>query len=116
MSAEPHALFRINQCMKTDKSHEKIEEIDFEVDFPVGISGATRHPGMDCRQPRHLGEDLLIIGKEFSGFDRTNERLDLLAVDEDGKLVIIELKRDHTGSRRPLAGHQICKLHPPRQA
>ena len=28
-----------------------------------------------------MGEDLLIIAKEFSGFDRTSERLDLLAVD-----------------------------------
>ena len=26
------------------------------------------------------------------------ERLDLLAVDPDGKLVIIELKRDHSGA------------------
>ena len=48
--------------------------------------------------PGILGEDLLIIGKEFSGFDLTNERLDLLAVDLDGKLVIIELKRDDTGT------------------
>ena len=45
-----------------------------------------------------MGKDLLIIGKEFSGFDHTNERLDLLAVDSDGKLVIIELKRDDTGT------------------
>ena len=48
--------------------------------------------------PEILGEDLLIVGKEFSGFDRTNERLDLLAVDTDGRLVIIELKRDDTGT------------------
>ena len=53
---------------------------------------------MGSRQPGILGEDLLIIGKEFSGFDRTNERLDLLAVDADGKLVVIELKRDDTGA------------------
>ena len=31
--------------------------------------------------PGILGEDLLIVGKEFSGFDRNRERLDLLAVD-----------------------------------
>ena len=48
--------------------------------------------------PGILGDDLLIIHKQYSGFDKTNARLDLLAVDEDGKVVIIELKRDHTGS------------------
>ena len=47
--------------------------------------------------PGILGDNLLIIGKEFSGFDRTNERLDLLAVDSNGTLVIVELKRDETG-------------------
>jgi len=51
-----------------------------------------------AKNPSILGDKLLIIGKEFSGFDRTNERLDLLAVDEDGKLVVIELKRDDTGA------------------
>ena len=47
--------------------------------------------------PGMLSEDLLIIAKEFSDFDKTNDRLDLLAVDPDGKLVIIELKRDQSG-------------------
>lgn len=41
-----------------------------------------------------LGESLLIIQKEFSGFDDTKERLDLLAIDENGSLHIIENKLD----------------------
>ena len=48
--------------------------------------------------PGILVDDLLIIAKEFSDFDKTNDRLDLLAVDTDGKLVIIELKRDYSGA------------------
>lgn len=47
--------------------------------------------------PNSLGEDLLIIQKEFDGFDETRERLDLLALDKDGNLVIIENKLDDTG-------------------
>lgn len=43
------------------------------------------------------GEELLIIQKEFDGFDDTRERLDLLAVDKDGNLVIIENKLDDSG-------------------
>lgn len=44
-----------------------------------------------------LGEKLLIIQKEFDGFDDTNERLDLLALDKHGDLVIIENKLDDSG-------------------
>ena len=46
------------------------------------------------KYPEMLGEDLLIIGKEFDKFDNTLERLDLLAIDKSGNLVIIENKRD----------------------
>ncbi len=47
--------------------------------------------------PEALGEDFLIIQKEFSGFSDTNERLDLLALDKKGNAVIIENKLDDTG-------------------
>lgn len=49
------------------------------------------------KYPSFLGEDLIIITTEFSGFVETNERLDLLALDREGKLVVIELKRDDSG-------------------
>ena len=47
--------------------------------------------------PDALGEELLIIQKEFDGFADTRERLDLLALDKNGQLVIIENKLDDTG-------------------
>lgn len=47
--------------------------------------------------PNALGEDLLIIQKEFDGFDDTRERLDLLALDKYGNLVLIENKLDDSG-------------------
>lgn len=50
-----------------------------------------------AHQPDALGEELLIIQKEFDGFDETKERLDLLALDRDGNLVIIENKLDDSG-------------------
>lgn len=50
-----------------------------------------------ANQPDALGEDLLIIQKEFDGFDDTRERLDLLAIDKQGNLVIIENKLDDSG-------------------
>jgi hypothetical protein len=50
-----------------------------------------------AKHPTVLGEDLLIIQKEFAGFSDTHERLDLLAVDKQGALVIIENKLDDAG-------------------
>ena len=50
-----------------------------------------------ANEPMALGEELLIIQKEFDGFDDTKERLDLLALDKDGNLVIIENKLDDSG-------------------
>lgn len=46
--------------------------------------------------PECLGE-FLIIQKEFAGFNDTNERLDLLALDQNGALVVIENKLDDAG-------------------
>src|SRR6266853_3313850 len=50
-----------------------------------------------AKEPSSLGEELLIIQKEFSGFSDTHERLDLLALDKQGSLVLIENKLDDTG-------------------
>lgn len=46
---------------------------------------------------RENDDELLIIQKEFAGFDDTKERLDLLAIDKKGNLVIIENKLDDSG-------------------
>jgi hypothetical protein len=48
-------------------------------------------------EPEILGERLLIIQKEFDGFSETKERLDLLALDTSGNIVIIENKLDDSG-------------------
>jgi hypothetical protein len=49
-----------------------------------------------AKNPSCLGEQLLVVQKEFAGFD-TPERLDLLALDKQGSLVLIENKLDDTG-------------------
>lgn len=52
--------------------------------------------------PALVGEDLLVVSTEFHGWDRTAERLDVLAVDRQGKLVVIELKRTAVGTAAEL--------------
>ena len=48
------------------------------------------------RCPEILGEELLIVGRQV-GVDDGKDRIDLLAIDKQGSLVIIELKRDLVG-------------------
>ncbi len=90
MSTEPQ-LFRVDP---NSNVLNKIREVDFA---NLGFQERDIQDWV-VANPEILGDDLLIITKEFSDFDRTKERLDLLAVDPDGKLVIIELKRDHSGA------------------
>ena len=78
MSGEPQ-LFRINP---ENRQSDRIEEVDFA---RLGLRERQDIQEWVADNPNILGDDLLIIGKEFSGFDRTGERLDLLAVDLDGK-------------------------------
>lgn len=46
------------------------------------------------KNPDILGEELMILTNEYDRFDKTKERLDLLALDREGNVFIIELKRD----------------------
>ena len=90
MSTEPQ-LFRIDPASKTSA---KISEVEFS---NLGLQERRDIQEWVVANPSIVGDDLLIIAKEFSDFEGTNDRLDLLAVDQDGKLVVIELKRDDSG-------------------
>ena len=46
--------------------------------------------------PEMLGEELLVVSIEFDRFTNSNDRLDVLALDRAGNLVVIELKRGST--------------------
>lgn len=53
-------------------------------------------------EPEVMGEPLKIVGSQFAGFGGTLDRFDLLALDRDGKLVVVEIKRDGTSSGQDL--------------
>ena len=76
----------IEICEKTDfKSHVILERQHLE-------KWIEKNPDL-------LGEELLIITNEYDKFDKTKERLDLLALDKEGNVVVIELKRDDNRRR-----------------
>ena len=60
--------------------------------------------------PKILGEDLLIISEELSPCEDSKKRLDLLALDKSGKLVVIELKRNDDGFHMDLQAIRYASM------
>ncbi|GAB3799052.1 hypothetical protein GCM10028819_21530 [Spirosoma humi] len=57
-----------------------------------------------------LGEDLKVISIEFDEFDQVADRPDILALDHEGNLVIIELKRDSLAAYADLQAIRYAAL------
>jgi len=79
---------------KEKNSVEKLTKCSFS---ELGFKERDNLQEWIAKSPNIFDEELLIIQKEFAGFDDTKERLDLLALDKNGDLVIIENKLDDTG-------------------
>jgi hypothetical protein len=80
-----------------DKPKNKISKLDEKTFAELGFKEREHLQEWLADNPQALGEELLIIQKEFAGFQETKERLDLLALDKQGNLVIIENKLDDSG-------------------
>lgn len=77
----------------TTNQLEQIEETSF---FENDLRERDHIEEWIRKNPEVSEEELLIIGHEYDKFE-INERLDLLAIDKEGNLTIIEVKRDVTG-------------------
>jgi hypothetical protein len=82
---------------KIDRETNSIQALTSRSFAELGFKERANLQEWIARQPSCLGEELLIIQKEFSGSADTNERLDLLALDKQSSLVLIENKLDDTG-------------------
>lgn len=82
---------------KIDRASNQIQQIKQCTFSELGFRERDHLQEWIAKEPSVLGEELLIIQKEFSGFSDTQERLDLLALDKQGSLVIIENKLDDSG-------------------
>lgn len=82
---------------RVDLSENRILKLDQKRFADFGLRERTHLQQWMADTPDALGEELLIIQQEFDGFADTRERLDLLALDKTGQLVIIENKLDDTG-------------------
>jgi len=82
---------------KINKEANSIEPLKSQTFADLGFRERQNLQEWIAKVPSCLGEELLIIQKEFAGFSDTQERLDLLALDKQGSLVLIENKLDDTG-------------------
>lgn len=78
-----------------DKKSKNVKEVIEDSKFSkLGIWERQHIEEWIAEYPQILGEELLTVTTEYAKFDKTSNRLDVLAVDSNGKLVIIEIKRD----------------------
>ena len=82
---------------KIDRSQNRLEPLGERAFAKLQLRERNHLQEWLAQMPSAFGEDLLIIQKEFDGFDGTRERLDLLALDKEGRLVLIENKLDDSG-------------------
>lgn len=71
-------------------SIDHLEETDYT---KLNIKERKHLQDWIIKEPKLLGEDLLIISEELNPVQSIDDRIDLLAIDKDGSLVVIELKR-----------------------
>ena len=74
---------------------------------PAGFAALEMYEREDLQrllrdQISALGEDLLVISEEFGNWQDARRRIDLLALDKEGRLVIIEIKRTDDGGHMEL--------------
>jgi hypothetical protein len=85
-------MYRIN------RKGNRIQRLEERLFSELGFKEREHLQEWLAHNPEALEESgLLIIQKEFDGFDDTRERLDLLALDKEGNLVVIENKLDDSG-------------------
>lgn len=57
-----------------------------------------------------LGDDLYVLAEEFSDWDDSRRRIDLLAIDPEANLVVIELKRTSDGGHMELQALRYASM------
>lgn len=78
---------------------EKVERTSFEKEKLLERRDLQRLLKADISV---VGEDLLIVSEEFTDWEDSNRRVDLLCVDRQARLVVVELKRNEDGAHMDL--------------
>ena len=79
----------------TDEDFEPLDKSSFEAEHLLEREDIQRRLR---DRPEILEEGLFILAEEYSDWKESNRRIDLLALDRKGRLVVIELKRSDNNS------------------
>jgi len=89
---------RLFYMFKINREKNNISKMSQKTFSELGFRERDHLQEWIINQPNEVfGEELLILQKEFAGFAETKERLDILAIDKQGCLIIIENKLDDSG-------------------
>ena len=77
---------------------DQLQAVEATTFSKIGIRERDDLQRWVLRLPDLLQEPLLVVTSEFDRFDKSDRRLDILALDGSGRLVIVELKRELEGS------------------
>ncbi len=83
----------------TSNNLNKIEQTTFD---QAGLSERTDLQRLLKKQIDVILPDTLVIAEEFSEWEESKRRIDLLALDRDANIVVIELKRTEDGGHMDL--------------
>lgn len=88
------SLFRLSKNVL-----EEVPQSSFEA---LGIRERDDLQRLLRDRPDVLEEGLLIVAEEFSNWEDSRRRIDLLALDSELRIVVVELKRDESGGAMEL--------------
>lgn len=83
-------------------SYEKFRKIDETSFSNAGLRERQDLQRLLRSQIEIVSPDTLVIAEEFSQWEDSNRRIDLLGIDKNGNLVVIELKRTEDGGQMEL--------------
>lgn len=97
-------LFQVSDVQIDGGGRSKRELIEKQ---PVQFAGEDVLERRDLQpllrdKPEAIDSNLMIISEEFSDWEESHRRIDLLGLDRQGKLVVIELKRVEDGGHMEL--------------
>jgi len=91
----------------SDRRFQKVEETSF------GTQGILERFDLQVAlrdQIDVICPDCLVVSEEFSEWDDSRRRIDLLAVDKSANLVVVELKRNETGEHMDLQAIRYASM------